>query len=1029
MASSTAGWENIFTRGLGDAEAEMIPLRVSSVNESIVDDLRAAAVDIPEIEALSGRFYLRTTAFDPASGQLQLGALLIGVPADETGFGQYKDDGTGNTIDLSTNTPSQPAYVYDSATGYNETIDVSSPLLIGKELAEKLDIKKDDVLQVFSSDGSVSWNLTKPVDYVYKNENRGREADSNALVMRLEELQQIVAYSTGSPQSINNIRINFADSVDTMDEGEAVLGELKVATDNLQGTADYPADFDSSYFFYSPSKLNILEFVKALSEGLMQLLQIFGALIVMAGVLLIVNIQLMSVEEREQQVGVLRAIGTQRPQVLTTTIIETIFLGFIGSFIGIIGGTIYGRILSISMAWAFDYSANEIPVLPPNMMEIALMSFLMGFALALFTSVAPAWRASRINIVEVIRGISPPQEEKFGRKGFYFGIGLIIFGALLLVMTGLEPWQGPDAWSDINDGEVLFFIILLPVVGTALCFSYFFSKRWALNIMALALMGWSYFQAYILTEWLTEAEGAGGVYWIFGMIIALTVGSSILIGVNLDYVALIMRKTLGILPGMKAIVLLSMEQMASKKGRSTMVFAIFSVILTMNIFLASWSYSFRYGADETVELEAGGVDMIIVADQEMPLSIPDASNPGANTTFADLIQEQFEGVDSVKGFSQSQSLTPLFYDKEDITGDIKYENGIYHRTIPINPNSFWSESFDFEGWKFQFDLSGTKIRQLETFSGMDLSNQGAREENEEAWRAIANNEISAETGNPLAIVRYMQLVMEEVLVTTGDSIWLLDQNNQPVEFTVATLHYGNVLSDWPLAFDTPDQGGIFISEQQALNLRGFEDGLTTESLFIVEAGANPVKSDANENLAADIEEWANGDPGSGSVAPGDQGWFRQNYGIFGIAAIPAWEIFEIELEQMFRIMTFLQLFTSGGFLVGVLGLLVVAMRSVQERKREIGMMRSLGFRKMDVTFAVLMELILMGLIGLVVGLVNGAFMGYSLISLNSGMAFLIWWEAVAFYAVIILSSAFFAAIIPGWLASRIPPSDALRYSG
>ncbi|MHA2231837.1 MAG: FtsX-like permease family protein, partial [Candidatus Hodarchaeales archaeon] len=656
MASSTAGWENIFTRGLGDAEAEMIPLRVSSVNESIVDDLRAAAVDIPEIEAISGRFYRRTTAFDPVSGQLQLGALLIGVPADETGFGQYKEKGTGNTISLSTNTTTPAtAFLYDSATGYNATPTVGSPLLVGKELAEKLDIKEGDTLQIFSSEGSFSWNLTKPVDAVYENKDRGREADSNALVMRLEELQQLVAYSTGSPQSINNIRINFADSVDTMDEGEAVMLKLKEATNNLQGTADYPDDFDSSYFFYSTSKLNILEFVKALSEGLMQLLQIFGALIVMAGVLLIVNIQLMSVEEREQQVGVLRAIGTQRPQVLTTTIIETIFLGVIGSFIGIIGGTIYGRILSISMAWAFDYSADEIPLLPPNMIEIALMSFIMGFALALFTSVAPAWRASRINIVEVIRGISPPQEEKFGRKGFYFGIALVIFGALLLVMSGLEPWQGPDAWSNINDGEVLFFIILLPVVGLALCLSYFFSKRWALSIMALALMGWSYFQAYILTEWLTEAEGSGGVYWIFGMIVALTVGSSILIGVNLDYVALLMRKTLGILPGMKAIVLLSMEQMASKKGRSTMVFAIFSVILTMNIFLASGSYSFRYGADETVELEAGGVDMVIVADQEMPLSIPDASNPGSNTTFADLIQEQFEGVDSVKGFSQSQS--------------------------------------------------------------------------------------------------------------------------------------------------------------------------------------------------------------------------------------------------------------------------------------------------------------------------------------------------------------------------------------
>ncbi|MHA2233215.1 MAG: ABC transporter permease, partial [Candidatus Hodarchaeales archaeon] len=73
----------------------------------------------------------------------------------------------------------------------------------------------------------------------------------------------------------------------------------------------------------------------------------------------------------------------------------------------------------------------------------------------------------------------------------------------------------------------------------------------------------------------------------------------------------------------------------------------------------------------------------------------------------------------------------------------------------------------------------------------------------------------------------------------------------------------------------------------------------------------------------------------------------------------------------------------------------------------------------------------MGLIGLVVGLVNGSIVAYVLVDVNSSgtMDFLIPWGTIGLYTAIILSSAFFAAIIPGWLASRIPPSDALRYVG
>ena len=127
----------------------------------------------------------------------------------------------------------------------------------------------------------------------------------------------------------------------------------------------------------------------------------------------------------------------------------------------------------------------------------------------------------------------------------------------------------------------------------------------------------------------------------------------------------------------------------------------------------------------------------------------------------------------------------------------------------------------------------------------------------------------------------------------------------------------------------------------------------------------------------------------------------------------------------------MQYFTTLGFLFGIVSLLVVSVRSVQERKREIGMMRSIGVKRRDVTISLILELTVMGTIGLFIGLIIGNLLAYALVDINSaGLAvLLIPWDTILLYVILTLGSALIASIIPGIIASRIPPSDALRYTG
>ena len=186
---------------------------------------------------------------------------------------------------------------------------------------------------------------------------------------------------------------------------------------------------------------------------------------------------------------------------------------------------------------------------------------------------------------------------------------------------------------------------------------------------------------------------------------------------------------------------------------------------------------------------------------------------------------------------------------------------------------------------------------------------------------------------------------------------------------------------------------------------------------------NNVKSNANEKLASNIESWSNGI---------QKGTFRSQQGLlYGFLSTTVYSLYSILFDAQFKVFVFMQYFTTLGFLFGVVSLLVVSVRTVQERKREIGMMRSIGIKRNEVVVSLILELSVMGVIGLIIGLLIGNVLAYALVHINSAglEQFLIPWETILIYVTLTIGSAFIASIIPGRVASKIPPSEALRYVG
>ncbi|HEX6735236.1 MAG TPA: FtsX-like permease family protein [Azonexus sp.] len=122
-------------------------------------------------------------------------------------------------------------------------------------------------------------------------------------------------------------------------------------------------------------------------------------------ILTISNTQTMSVLERTTEIGTTLAIGLRSSEVLRLFLLE-------GALIGIVGG-----VLGIALGYllAAGISAIGIPMPPPPGMArgytgqilisspLAIDAMLLALATTLIASIMPAWKASRMNIVDALR--------------------------------------------------------------------------------------------------------------------------------------------------------------------------------------------------------------------------------------------------------------------------------------------------------------------------------------------------------------------------------------------------------------------------------------------------------------------------------------------------------------------------------------------------------------------------------------------------------------------------------------------------
>lgn len=112
-----------------------------------------------------------------------------------------------------------------------------------------------------------------------------------------------------------------------------------------------------------------------------------------------------------------------------------------------------------------------------------------------------------------------------------------------------------------------------------------------------------------------------------------------------------------------------------------------------------------------------------------------------------------------------------------------------------------------------------------------------------------------------------------------------------------------------------------------------------------------------------------------------------------------------------------------GAAIGLMNIMLVA---VNERTREVGLIKALGGKKKDVRRQFLFESILISILGAVFGIILGVLVG-NIFSIVLGTGFVIPWMWVAIGIVICTVVGLVAGIYPAMKAASLNPINALRY--
>ena len=466
-------------------------------------------------------------------------------------------------------------------------------IILNLPAAQDLNASVGDTVRVFAATRSESFTVMG-IDQSF--DRSGFPGDVDHAVISLSAAQSLLNAS----EEVNFIAITNSGGIH---QGIAYTSQVgTAANDTLSGFALK----EGGHLYAFGNKDESVTTAAKNAQNISSFMLIASSFTVIAGVILIVNIFVMLAEERKKEMGMARAVGMKRLQLMKMFVFEGVQYALISSLAGVFAG------IAIAYAVLYIIGSILIGVVTSLSTGVILQSFtfspetlITGFSAGLLitclTILLASWRVSRLNIIRAIRDVPEPP------AGVRTYAWLSIMGGLLIVVGVLLAFEGVS-----KSNQSLFLVgPSLSIFGAGLTLSRFVKNRYAFTLSSLGiLVYWS----YPLLSWSNplSPSTAGGAPTYVDIIagVFMVFAGVLLVVYNTETIVKVLTRSLSGRSRWLPVLRIGLSYPSSKKFRTGVTILMVALVMFSVVFTSVLISINQETQSQTVKADSGGYDLI-----------------------------------------------------------------------------------------------------------------------------------------------------------------------------------------------------------------------------------------------------------------------------------------------------------------------------------------------------------------------------------------------------------------------------------
>jgi putative ABC transport system permease protein len=299
------------------------------------------------------------------------------LPAVQMRHGEQKQTGTFSVQATSTD------LVKDSNFTAGEAFSGSNEMVLTEAIVSLMDdeVGVGDDVQVSYRDGSTTtFTVTGII------EEQAAAGQTPTAYVGLDHYQTTIQTPDGDTE------MAYSSLIITT-TGPGVVDDVKSdANSYLQEESDAAQLKQEEYDIKVQTTDDAIDQISSVIDQLTILIGGIAGISLVVGSIGIANIMIVSVTERTREIGIMKAIGARKRDVIQLFIVESIILGVIGAIFGVAVGIGVGYLGVTVIGWPMVYP-----------MEWVAIAVAIGMTVGVLSGLYPAWSAARVDPIKALR--------------------------------------------------------------------------------------------------------------------------------------------------------------------------------------------------------------------------------------------------------------------------------------------------------------------------------------------------------------------------------------------------------------------------------------------------------------------------------------------------------------------------------------------------------------------------------------------------------------------------------------------------